>query len=188
MKKLTLYLALFVSHASFLGLSGCNILSALAYKTNGPMAIPAEYKPPQQPMLVMAESFHQANDLQPYADQLATLIEAELKLHKVAPLVDQAKLTALRVKKGRDFEKMMIPDVGRAVGASQVMYIDLQECNFDGVQGSDMFQGSVKAKVRIVEVASAATKWPDVGDGHPFAAKTEYTRKDARDTPCPSAT
>jgi hypothetical protein len=97
--------------------------------------------------------------------------------------VDQAKLTDLRMSKGRDFENLKIPEVGRAVGAKQVMYVDLQECNFDNVAGSDMFRGSIKANVRIVDVTTGQTKWPDVGDGHPFAAQTDFTRKEARDTP-----
>ena len=164
-------------------LPGCNVLSAIAYKTYGPMKIPAEYKPPQEPMLVLAESYHQSNDLQPYADQLTMLVELELTRNKVAPLVDQAKLTALRNQMGRDFENMKIPDVGRAVGAKQIMYIDLQECNFDSVAGSEMFRGSIKAKVRIVDVETSQTKWPSVSDGQPFAATTDYTRKEARDTP-----
>jgi hypothetical protein len=163
--------------------SGCNLLSAIAYKTVGPGKIPAEYVPPQEPMLVLTESYHQANDLQPFADQLGLLLQKELETHKVAPLVDPAKLAALKAEKGRDFEKMRIPEIARALGARQVMYVDLQECSFDAVDGAQVFQGAIKAKVRVVDVATAETRWPGVGDGHLFATKTEYVRRDARDTP-----
>jgi hypothetical protein len=169
--------------AGLLSLSGCNVLSALSYKTFGPPKIPAEYAPPQVPMLVLAESYHQANDLQPYADQLTSLVHRDLKDHKVAPLVDEDKLIALRAAKGRAFQQLKIPEVGKAVGARQVLYIDLQECNFAEIAASEVFQGSIRAKVRVVDVATGETKWPGVGDGKPFAAKTEFARRDARDTP-----
>jgi hypothetical protein len=171
---------LLVSGAS---LCGCNVLSAVSYKTFGPPKIPAEYVPPQTPMLVLAESYHQANDLQPYADQLTSLVHRDLQDHKVAPLVDENKLIALRAEKGRSFQQLKIPEVGKAVGARQVLYIDLQECNFAEIAASEVFQGSIRAKVRVVDVATGETKWPGVGDGKPFAAKTEFARRDARDTP-----
>ena len=163
--------------------SGCNLLSAVAYKTMGPAKIPAEYVPPQEPMLVLSESYHQSNDLQPFADELGSLLQKELEVHKVAPLVDPTKLAALKAEKGRDFEKMKIPEIARALGARQVMYVDLQECSFDSIDNAEVFQGSIKAKVRVVDVATAETRWPGVGDGHLFAKKTEYVRRDARDTP-----
>jgi hypothetical protein len=149
----------------------------------GPDTVPAQYVPPKEPMLVLAESYGQANDLQPYADQLAVMVRNDLKAHGVAPLVDDTKLLALRSDRAREFDKMKIPDVGRAVGAKQVVYIDLRECTFESNPGSDMFQGSIEAKVRVVDVSTGQTRWPDVGGGHPFHAKTDYVRRDARDTP-----
>ena len=41
----------------------------------------------------------------------------------------------------------------------------------------------IEPKVRIVDVETSQTKWPSVSDGQPFAATTDYTRKEARDTP-----
>ncbi len=163
--------------------SGCNIMSALAYKTMGPNKLPAEYTPAKEPTLVLAESYGKANDLQPYADQLGNLVSRELEAHKVAPLVDDKKLMALRGEKANGYDKMKIPDVGRAVGAKQVVYIDLKQCGIQSVPGSDMFQGSIEANVRIVDVQTGQTRWPDVGDSHPFKKTTEFTRRDARDTP-----
>jgi len=163
--------------------SGCNVFGALAYKMNGPDAVKAEYVPPHEPILVLAESYGQANDLQPYADQLAVLVRKDLKAHDVGPIVDDTKLLELRSDKSREFDKMKIPDVGRAVGAKQVVYIDLRECSFESNPGSDMFQGSIDARVRVVDVSTGITRWPDVGGGKPFHAKTDYVRQDARDTP-----
>ena len=161
--------------------AGCNVFGAIAYKTMGPEAVPAAYVPPKELMLVHAEG--RANDMQPFADQLAVMVANDLKLHHVAPLVDDTKLYALRSNKAAEFSKMIIPDVGRAVGAKQVVYIDLRECSFESNPGSDMFQGSVDARVRVVDVATGVTRWPDIGGSQPFTAKTDYVRRDARETP-----
>ena len=163
-------------------LTGCNIFGALAYKAMGPDKIPADYSPPKEPILVMAESYGQANDLQPFADQLAVMVGNNLHAHNVGPIVDDSKLFSLRSDRAQKFGKMKIPDVGRAVGAKQVVYIDLRQCTLESNPGSDMFQGTVDAKVRVVDVETGKTRWPDVGDGQPFHAKTEYVRRDARET------
>jgi hypothetical protein len=164
-------------------LSACNILGAVAYKTLGPNEVAPEYKPPQEPMLVLAESYGKTADLQPAADELAALLGEELKAHKVAPLVAQAKLMELRNGHGKEFDKMKIPEVGRAVGAKQVLYVDLQACEVDGMPGSDMIQGKIAAKVRVVDVETGKTRWPDVGDGYEFKQPSDYVRKEQRDTP-----
>jgi len=182
-KSSTAYCLLSTFFSLLLFLNGCNIMGALAYKTMGPNKIPAEYTPLKEPTLVLAESYGQANDLQPYADQLGNLVAKELLAHKVAPLVDDSKLMTLRGEKANGYDKMKIPDVGRAVGAKQIIYIDLRQCAIESVQGSDMFQGAIEANVRVVDVATGQTRWPDVGDSHPFKSKTEFTRRDARDTP-----
>ena len=181
--KSSLSYCLLPTFSLLLFLNGCNIMSALAYKTMGPNKIPAEYTPLQEPTLVLAESYGKANDLQPYADQLGNLVAKELTAHKVAPLVDDSKLMALRGEKANGYDKMKIPDVGRAVGAKQIIYIDLRQCGIETVPGSDMFQGSIEANVRVVDVSTGQTRWPDVGDSHPFKSKTEFTRRDARDSP-----
>ena len=164
-------------------LTGCNVLGAIAYKTIGPTKVPAEYEPPKTPMLVLAESYGRANDLQPAADQLANLLVEELKAHNVAPMIEPAKLLSLRGDKAIGFDKMKIIDVGRALGARQILYVDLEKCDVANPAGSELFQGKIAAKVKIVDVETGLTKWPAVGDSHPMHAETSYIRRENRDTP-----
>jgi hypothetical protein len=174
---------LVVALVLLLGSGGCNVLGAIAYKTVGPSKIPPEYKPPQEPMLVLAESYSHSEQLQPAADQLTNLLVDELKTNKVAPLIEPDKLLSLRSDRAAEFAKMKIPDVGRALGAKQILYVDLQECDVNATAGSDSLRGIVSANVRVVDVATGKTKWPLAGASHPIKADTNYVRKEARDTP-----
>src|SRR3982074_1227743 len=87
--------------------SGCNIGGALAYKFVGPTKVKADYAPPpNEPLLVLVENYSHTADLQPSADQLGTLVIADLKAHKVGPLVDPNPLYTLRSEKPAEYEKM----------------------------------------------------------------------------------
>ena len=159
-------------------LPGCNIGGALAYKAFGPAKVKADYAPPKQPLLVLVENYSHSADLQPSADQLGTLVIADLKAHKVGPLVDPNPLYTLRSEKPGEYEKMKIPDIGRFVGAKQVIYVDLQECQVKAVPGADVIKGKIAAKVRVVDVDTGQTKWPDTGVSHPVETGTDYVRKE----------
>ena len=164
-------------------LSGCNIVGAVGDKIFGPGTNPAEYTPPKdQPLLVLVENYHRPGDLQQPSDQLAALITDRLSQNKVGPMISTEKLVAMRTERAGDFGKMKIPDIGRALGAQQVIYVNLKRCDMEGIIGSNDIRGSVAAAVRVVDVASGQTKWPDVGDGKEFTSSSAYTRKDARDT------
>jgi hypothetical protein len=113
---------------------------------------------------------------------LAALITDRLSENKVGPMISTEKLVTMRTERANEFGKMKIPDIGRALGAKQVIYINLKECDMEGIIGSNDIRGTIAAAVRVVDVASGQTKWPDVGDGKEFTSSTAYTRKDARDT------
>src|SRR5256885_8044222 len=164
-------------------LCGCNIVGAVAAKVLGNPPVKPEYAVPQEPMLVLVESYGRSNDLQPAADELANLLAAELKEHKVAPLIEGDQLLALRSERPAEFNAMKIPDVGKALGATQVLYVDLRQCDVNSIPGADVINGKIEAKVRVVDVATGQTKWPSTGEGHTMRAETDYVRNEARQTP-----
>jgi hypothetical protein len=169
--------------ALLLQTAGCNVLGALAYKTFGPSKQPAEYVPPKnQPLVVIVENYRNPAGLQQPSDELAMLISKKLEAAKVAPIVPTDKLVALRTDKGAAFDKMKIPDVGRAVGAKQVVYVNLRQCTIEGVIGADDVRCNVDALVKIVDVDTGQTKWPGVGDGKEFTNHTDYNRSEGKKT------
>jgi hypothetical protein len=155
-------------------LAGCNLIGALAYKTVGPNEIDAEYKLPlAEPVLVLAENY-QRGTLQSAADELAELVFTDLQAHKAGTLIPPDKLMQLRSQKPERFNLLRIQEVGQAVGAKQIIYINLKELDVTGVTGSDAVSGKISATVRVVDVATGQTKWPDIGSDREFHASTNF--------------
>jgi hypothetical protein len=164
---------------------GCTLVGAIASKVLPPDKVVPEYvPPPTEPLLVLAEGLgDRGGDLQPAADELAGVVSAELKAHNVAPIVDQAKLVDLRSTHAQEYPRMTVKDIGKAVGAKQVLCVDLKAADVETLTGSDVMQGHVWARVKIVDVETGRLRWPVGGDGHELKTPTDYVRNNARDTP-----
>ena len=163
--------------------TGCNVGGALAYKFFGPTRDPAEYTPPKdQPLVVIVENFRNPADLQQPADELAMMISGKLAGAKVAPIIPTDRLVALRTEQGAAFEKLKIPEIGRALGAKQIVYVNLRQCTFQGVIGADDVKCNVEAVVKVVDVETGVTKYPDAGDGKVFKNNTDFNRSEGRKT------
>lgn len=162
---------------------GCAIFGAIAGKTMGPPKVAAEYQPPKdQPLVVIVENYRHPADLQQQSDELAMFISNKLEAAKVAPIVPADQVVSLRTEKGAAYDKMKIPDIGRAVGAKQVVYVNLRECSFEGVIGADDIRCNVDVLVKVVDVDTGQTKWPGVGDGKEFPIHTDYSHSEGRKT------
>jgi hypothetical protein len=163
-------------------LSGCQAIGAVGYKLFGEGKDPAEYTPPKdQPMLVLVENYEHPQDIEQPSEQLAGLITDKLKEQKVAPMIEQEKLLALREERPAEYARMKITDIGRAMGAKQILYVNLKRCSVEGAIGSEDLRGSIDATARMIDVDSGQTKWPVVGDGKDFTATTDYSRNQAKD-------
>ncbi len=156
-------------------LSGCYVPAVLAYKLGLEPPIPAKYVPPRVPLLVLAENYRSPASHAIEADQLARFVSEELERRKIAPIVGQSKLEALRRERPDEFRGMKVEEVGAAVGAQQVLYMDIVHWSMSELDGSDMARGSATVYVRIVDVASGATVWPsDSAGGHPVSYESPY--------------
>jgi hypothetical protein len=143
-------------------LGGCNIVGYVASAI--PQTIDARYEPPKTPMLVLVENRQNPEMAIPEADQLTAFIVDDLVTYKVAPLVDQKKLDKLRDDE-KNINKMTISQIGKAVGAEQVLYVDLQRLNVGGQEEGIPTHGRLEAIVQIVDVKSGKTAFPAMGQG-----------------------
>lgn len=159
-----------------LSLAGCAVPSAILYKTMGPPPIPARYTPPKEPLLVLVENVHSGANAIPEADDLARVVYDDLKEHEVGPLIDPAKIHELRDENPKSFGKMSISDVGRALGAKQILYVHVSELNIEVPPGSEMVRVKVGASVKMVDVATAQTVWPDDGQSEPYQYESRLER------------
>jgi hypothetical protein len=156
---------------------GCAVPGALLYRTLGPPPIPARYAPPKDlPLLVLVENVHSGSQALPEADDLAKVMYDDLKENKVAPLVDPARLHDLRDADSKGFAKMTIAQIGQAVGARQVLYVHVRQLDLENPPGSEVVKARVAVDVKVVDVATARTAWPDNGETEPFAHETRLER------------
>ena len=165
--------------------SSCVVPAAIISKLKPPETIDAEYKPAKEPTLVFVESYQNPDLYAVESDRLARDISYEFTEHKAFPVVPPQKLIELRSEKGTEFSKMNLPAVARAVGAKQVVYVNLIKFSADPPAGSETVQGECEAVVRFVDASNGKTLFPpDSSVGRDVRFKTsalsqEGTTRDA---------
>jgi hypothetical protein len=168
--------ALGVLIAIWLALGGCSLLGGLAYKLSPPATTPAQYKLGIDPAVVLVENSRNPSQTEVDASLVAALLRDDLARHKSAVLVEQHAVLRLRDRDPAAFAKMSITEIGRAVGAQQVVYVDLHRVSVEVDSGNQMVRGAVEASVRVIDVRTGANRWPqDVPQGVPIGFETPYT-------------
>lgn len=158
--------------------SGCAAAGFVAQAVQGPPKTKALYVPAEVPTIVIVENYKggaSANATD--ADMLANLITTELERHEVVPVISPDKLMQLRRKDPSAYRGMTVAQIGRAVGAKQVLYVDLISAEVDdGVLGTNTTTSKVDARVKWIDIADAKMLWPsDPADGFPVVFKSAPT-------------
>ena len=82
------------------------------------------------------------------------------------------------------FGRKSMAEVGRAVGAEQVLYVDLKDVGVEQIPGSGAIRSSATAEVRLVDAATGALIWPMHNSaGHVVSYETPMTRLTDRINP-----
>lgn len=157
--------------------AGCNVIGAIAYKASGDPTVPAVFPlPPDKKTLVLVENFHNPAALRLESDAVARHLAEELKMHGPGSVVEPAAADALRQSRGDAYRAMPIDAIGRALGAAQVIYVDLDEFEITHALASDMLGGRAEARVRVVDEAGKVL-WPtDSATGHAVAVRVHPQR------------
>lgn len=154
--------------------AGCMLASAAVYQTRGPTPINPEYVPKQEPLLVLAEN-NSTSSSGFVADGLASAIVSDFRENKVAPIVPLTVLDGLRDKDLPAYKKMSIAEIGRATGAAQVLYVDMQSVEIENQNSGNYLRGKMVVRVRVVDSATGQTRWPgDDAAGRHLTAQTDY--------------
>lgn len=162
---------------------GCNVLGAIAYKIKGPDPVEALHKPAQKPTLILADSSTQGRGDFSDADAIARYVNLQFQERKIAPTTDIEKVFELRTSDPQ-FGRKSMAAVGRAVGAEQVVYVDLKDVGVEQVPGSGALRSSAAAEVRVVDANTGALIWPmNSSGGHLVSYETPMTRMTDRINP-----
>jgi hypothetical protein len=165
----------------FLLLASCGVPGVIAYKVLGPDDVKPLYTPPPtEPILIFAENYDNPSIGSYESEEIARVVAQAFKEHKVAPVVDPDALhnllTAQAHAPATNPTSRSISAIGRKLGATHVLYIDVQECRTESLGGTKLLRGLMSVRVRLVDVATGKTLYPlDTGDGTPLSAKTPYT-------------
>jgi hypothetical protein len=158
-----------------LAVQGCAGIGAVIYKVTPPPSIQAVYKLPKKTVLVWVEDYRNPGVSEEAAERLGREITAQFKQHKLAPVVDPDKFVQYRFDKGTAFDQMTIASVGRALGAEQVLYVDLVDYGGDWTLASDMLHPKADIRVRVVDVKTGDTAWPNEAvRGYPMNIDLQY--------------
>jgi hypothetical protein len=159
---------------------GCNVLGYAAQAVAGDEKVNAVYALPQRSTVVVAEKYSNPSVAAFDEEPLARFVTEELREHKaVTPLIESEQVYALRQKTPHDqWQSMTIDGVGRAVGAEQVLYVNIMTCQVQVAPGSEMLRGQAEVRVRLVDAGTGRTIWPeDAASGWPVSVQTPMARQ-----------
>ena len=172
--------------AAFLvsALGGCQIAGIVADKVSPP-TVEAMYVPGKTTqLLVIAENYRQPTQSASDADRVAKLVGDELAKEEVALIVSREKLSLVKDMRPAEYAKMSVVDLGKAVGAQQVLYIDLSGIGVGAQPGSDVLKGIAQATVKVIDISSGEVVFPqDVAEGVPVTFETPIYHASPRATP-----
>jgi hypothetical protein len=160
-------------------LGGCNVVGYAAHAVSGPPTVPAAYPLGNKPTVVLAEKFDNPGNAAFDAEPMARFITDELKAHNAAPMIDPAKVDSLRQSRGpAAYRAMTIAAVGNAVGAEQVIYVNILRSELEAAEGTDTVRGSGEILVKVIDARTGATLWPtDAEAGKPVSTQTRLYRQ-----------
>ena len=163
---------------TLLAAAACGPIGAIAYKLQPDPTVEAKYKLQDRPTAILVENFRNPDIAATDAELLTRNLSDRLKDVVVdkKPLVHVVafeKVIDLRDAKPKAFFKMTIPQIGTAVGAEQVIYVDLQAGGVAPMATGEVLQGKASAQVKVVDVATGDTLWPtEMADGFPVTTQT----------------
>ena len=156
-------------------LGGCQLVGAIVAKTQGPEKVAALYTPKKVPTLILSEHNPAANVDDLSAEDIGRRVADFWAPLKLAPMVDLAKLDQLRQEHPAAYYQMSTVAIGKALGAEQVLYIDVRDCHDESAGGSDTIRATAAARVKMVDVATGQTLWPpDAAEGYALDADTQF--------------
>ncbi|HEX4055595.1 MAG TPA: hypothetical protein VHX86_15125 [Tepidisphaeraceae bacterium] len=141
--------------------AGCSLLSIASNKAGADTAVKAKYVPNKKDsMLVLVESYGLNLDSPIESEHMNLTLNKTLAYNNVAPIVDQQLLERLRDANSQAYHQMTIADIGRKLGAKQVLYVNITRAELEKPPGSGQVRGHMEALVKIVDSQSADTRWP----------------------------
>lgn len=149
-------------------LPGCTALGFLADAVV-PKRIEAVYTLPEKTTLVLVDDRNNALGDKSLLSNIATQAGSDLVQVKALPqVIDQARLNELISRLGlQAYDLLPVDQVGRALGAQQVIFINLTEIAVMNQPG--ILKPTAQAYVKVIDVATGKPVFPVLRPGAEFA-------------------
>ncbi len=162
---------------------GCQAMGVLLYKTAGEPDVPAQFELGTKPTVVMVENFKHAALANDDAELLARLINSRLLERKTFNVVGVEKVMQLKAEKPKEFREMTVAEIGRAVGAEQLIYVHLQSGGVNAMGGGTVQKGEASVLVKVIDTKTGDTLFPvEIADGRSVTADTNPATDGTRST------
>ena len=154
-------------------LAGCNYLGFIADKSMLGKDKPAQYTLSKDSTVVIAENWRNPTGSETDAQEIEQAVYDELRQHDLGTQVSPTEVMDLKAQRP-DFSKLSIAQIGKLVGAKQIIYINLTQTELVRAMGSDAYTGKATARVKVVDADTGESLWPiDNADGFPISVSTE---------------
>jgi hypothetical protein len=174
---------LFLTAAAFSLMSGCSILGVISERASGGDEQKAKYVPNKNDsMLVLVESYGLALDSDVEIQHMTLTLRKTLVDDKIASMVDPNALERLKDANPDQYKNTTITDIGRKVGARQVLYVNIWRSEIVNPPGSGQMRGHMDATVKIVDTATGDTRWPVDAPSEAVQITTNWTPENADTT------
>ena len=150
-------------------LAGCAAVGVVADKVIGKAPVPAVYTLGlTTTVLVLVENYQDPSMNATDSERVGRMIANVLETKKAAIVISPDKLVSVRDSHAAAFSRMSVVDIGKAVGAAKVIYINLGGVAVGAQQGSDMLKGISRANVKVIDVVTGGVAFPaDMSEGYP---------------------
>src|SRR4029079_206417 len=86
----------------------------------------------------------------------------------------------LRHSRG-DYRTMSIKAIAQAIGAKQVLYVDIVHSTVQQLMGGEWLRGEAAAHVKVIDGETGETRWPtDMAEGYPVESSVQWGTSDLR--------
>lgn len=166
------------------GLQGC-VVFGLASSMAGPPPVDPEFVPEKVPLLVIVRDPPDPMGLTIESDALALEIEREFTTYDIVPLVPSARAKEIRSMNLASFAAMTPAQVGQAVGAKQVLFVQINNSSLEAESDRQMIKGQIAVRVSVLDTRNGAILWPKDGSA---GATLTYATPTLRVSPTVNAT
>jgi hypothetical protein len=147
-----------------LACSGCQVAGYAANLAGGP-ATTAQYTPAHKPLVVIVKDQPDPTGMHVESEAISAEIERQITEYKIAPVISADRVMELRTSMPGEFSTMTPAKMGHAVGADQVLYVEIINSDRDSEATQDMLRGRISASIKMIDANTGVTLWPNDDSG-----------------------